>query len=84
LNPTITLSEMKLTIEPALASHATNAISATSNAVPAASAPNRVVLPPAISPSDAPTSREMAEVTVMDVWRELQKNQKTSPPNRQA
>ena len=41
LNPTITLSEMKLTIEPALTSQAMKAMSATSNAVPAASAPNR-------------------------------------------
>ena len=84
LKPTITLSEMKLTIAPALTSQATNAMSATSKAVPAASAPNRVVSPPAISPSDAPTSREMAEVTVMAVCRELQNSQKTSPPNRQA
>ena len=84
LNPTITLSEMKLTIEPALASQAMNAISATSKAVPAASALNRLVSPPAISPNDAPTSSEMAEVTVMAVCRELQKSQKTSPPNRQA
>ena len=84
LNPTITLSEMKLTIEPALTSHATNAMSATSNAVPAASAPKRVGSPPAISPSDAPTSREMADVTVMAVCRELQNSQKTSPEKRQA
>ena len=84
LNPTITLSEMKLTIAPALASQAMNAMSATSRAVPAASAPNRVVSPPAISPSDAPTSSEMAEVTVMAVCRELQNSQKTSPPNRHA
>ena len=48
LNPTITLSEMKLTIEPALASQAMKAISATSRAVPAASALNRLVSPPAI------------------------------------
>ena len=41
LNPTITLSEMKLTIEPALASQAMNAMSATSKAVPAASALKR-------------------------------------------
>ena len=38
LNPTITLSEMKLTIEPALAAQAANPMSATSKAVPAASA----------------------------------------------
>ena len=41
LNPTITLSEMKLTIEPALTSQAMKAMSATSKAVPAASALNR-------------------------------------------
>ena len=84
LNPTITLSEMKLTIEPALTSQAMKAMSATSKAVPAASAPKRVVSPPAMSPSDAPTSSEMAEVTVMAVCRELQNSQKTSPPNRHA
>ena len=67
LNPTITLSEIKLTIEPALTSHAMKAMSATSKAVPAASALNRVVSPPAISPSEAPTSKDMAEVTVMAV-----------------
>ena len=38
-----------------------------SKAVAAASAPNRVVSPPAISPNDAPVSREIAEVTVMVV-----------------
>ena len=59
-------------------------MSATSRAVAAASAPNRAVSPPAIPPSDAPTSREMAEVTVMAVWRELQNSQKTSPPKRHA
>src|SRR4051812_33437796 len=84
LNPTITLSEMKFTIVPALASQAMNAISATSSAVPAASAPKRVVSPPAMSASDAPTSSEMAEVTVTAVWRELQNSQKTNPENRQA
>ena len=84
LKPTITLSEMKLTIEPALTSQAMKATSDTSSAVPAASAPNRLVSPPAISPSDAPISSEMAEVTVMAVWRELQNSQKTSPPNRHA
>ena len=75
---------MKLTIEPALASQAMKAMSATSKAVPAASALNRLVSPPAIPPNDAPTSREMAEVTVMAVWRELQKSQKTRPPNKHA
>ena len=84
LKPIITLSEMKFTIEPAFASQATKAMRATSKAVPAASALNRLVSPPAIPPNEAPTSREMAEVTVMAVCRELQKSQKTSPPNRQA
>src|SRR5579862_2626952 len=84
LKPIITLSEMKLMIEPALTSQAMKAMSATSNAVPAASAPKRVVLPPAISPSEAPTSKDMADVTVTTVCRELQNNQKTNPPNRHA
>ena len=84
LNPTITLSEMKLMIEPALTSQAMKAMTATSMAVADASATNRVVSPPAMSPSDAPTSSEMAEVTVMVVWRELQNSQKTSPPNKHA
>ena len=84
LNPIITLSEMKLTIEPALTSQAMNAMSATSTAVPAASALNRVVSPPAIPPNEAPMSSEMADVTVMAVCRELQNSQKTSPPNRHA
>ena len=39
---------------PALTSHAMNAINATGNAVPAASALNRDASPPLISPSDAP------------------------------
>src|SRR5436190_21350510 len=84
LNPTITLSEMKLTIEPALTSQAMKAMSATSTAVPAASALNRLVSPPALPLTDAPTRREMAEVTGMTVCRELQNSQKTSPPNKQA
>ena len=84
LKPIMTLSEMKLTIEPALASQATNAMTATSNAVPAASAPKRVMSPPVISPNDAPTSSEITDVTVTAVWRELQKSQKTSPEKRQA
>ena len=75
---------MKFTIEPALTSQAMKAMSATSTAVPAASALNRVVSPPAIPPSDAPMSSEMADVTVIVVCRELQNSQKTSPPNRHA
>jgi hypothetical protein len=49
-----------------------------------ASALNRVVSPPAIPLSEAPTSSEMADVTVMAVCRELQKSQKTNPPNKHA
>ena len=59
------------------------AISATSKAVPAASAPNRRVAAGDLAQGRADSS-EMAEVTVMTVWRELQKSQKTNPPNRHA
>jgi hypothetical protein len=59
----MTLSEMKCTKTPAFASHAMKAMSETSNAVPAASAPKRIMLPPVISPSDAPITSEIAEVT---------------------
>ena len=59
-----------------------NAMSATSTAVPAASALNRVVSPPAIPPNEAPMSSEIADVTVIAVCRELQNSQKTSPPNK--
>jgi hypothetical protein len=38
--------------------------------------------PPDISPTVAPTSNEMADVTESAVWRELQNNQKARPPNR--
>ncbi len=75
---------MKFTIEPALNSQAIKAMSATSTAVPAANALNRLVSPPAIPPNDAPMSSEMADVTVIVVCRELQNSQKTSPPNRHA
>ena len=84
LKPTITLSEIKLMIAPALASQAMKAISATSKAVTAASALYLLTSPSAMPPNEAPTSREMAEVTVMVVCRELQNNQNTSPPNKQA
>src|SRR5436190_924749 len=84
LNPTITLSEMKLTIEPALTSQAMKAMTATRTAVPAARALNRLVSPPASSPNEAPVSSEIADVTVMVVCRELQNSQKTSPPNKHA
>ena len=59
-------------------------MTATSTAVPAASAPKRPGSPAAISPSEAPTRREIAEVTEIAVWRELQNSQNTSPENRQA
>jgi hypothetical protein len=36
------------------------------------------------SPSVAPTSREMAEVTVIAVWRELHRSQKRRPEKRHA
>src|SRR6267142_3839550 len=84
LNPTRTLSEMKFTITPALASHAMKASAPTISAVHEASAQNREASPPARSPSDAPTSTEIADVTVTAVCRELQNNQKTSPEKRQA
>src|SRR5438270_12827397 len=81
LNPTITLSEMKLTIEPALTSQAVKAMHATSTAVPAASALIRLVSPPALPPNDAPTSSEIAAVTVIVVCRGLQNSEKAfSPP----
>ena len=84
LKPIITLSEMKLTIEPAFTAHAMKAMKATSRAVAAARDWKREVSPPAISPSDAPTSSEIADVTVIAVWRELQNSQKTRPEKRQA
>jgi len=56
----------------------------TSNAVPAASAPKRIVFPRVISPSDEPMTSEMAEVTETAVYREPQKIQKTKPLNKQA
>jgi hypothetical protein len=80
----MTLSEMKLTIAPARTAHAISAMTATRTAVPAASPLKRVTSPPAISANEAPTSNEIAEVTVMAVCRELQKSQKTKPENRQA
>src|SRR5215813_13353944 len=84
LKPMRTLSEMKLTITPALASHAMKARTPTISAVHEARAQNREASPPARSPSDAPTSTEMAEVTVIAVCRELQNSQKTRPENRHA
>jgi hypothetical protein len=52
---------MKFTIEPALTSQATKAMSATSTAVPAASALNRPRVAACNSANDAPTSSEMAD-----------------------
>ena len=57
---------------------------ATISAVHEASIPYRRGSPPAISPSVAPTSSEIADVTVTAVTRELQNSQKTRPPNRHA
>ena len=54
---------MKLTNAPALINQAIKAMSATSSAVPAASALNRAVSPPAISPNEAPINNEIADVT---------------------
>ena len=84
LKPVMTLSAMQLTAEPARTSHAMNAIAAVSNAVAAASAPKREGSPPAMLPSDEPMSNEIADVTVIDVCRELQNSQNTRPPNKQA
>ena len=76
---------MKLTAEPARASHAMKAISADeqrgAGRQRAESAPDRHRPGP---PSDEPISSEIADVTVIDVCRELQKSQKTSPPKRHA
>src|SRR4051794_7728633 len=57
-------------------------MAATSRAVVAASAACRTGSAPAISASEAPTSSEIADVTVTAVWRELQNTQNASPPNR--
>src|SRR5436190_1619639 len=67
LNPTKTVSEMKLTIAPALTSHAMKEMSATSSAVHAANAPKRDTSPPANPDSEEPIRSEIAEVTVMAV-----------------
>src|SRR5262245_31880458 len=84
LKPIMTLSEMKLMIEPAFTNQAMMAMSPTRMAVPAARAENRVGSPPEIVPSVEPINKEMAEVTVMVVCRELQNSQKTNPPNKHA
>src|SRR6516225_7925690 len=75
---------MNLTITPARTIQATNASVATNSAVQVARAPNRAESPFARSPREDPTNSEMAEVTVITVWRELQKSQKMSPEKRHA
>jgi len=67
-----------------LKSQTSSAKPETISAVQAASAAKRDVSPPATSPSVAPIRSEIADVTVIAVWRELQKSQKTSPAKRQA
>jgi hypothetical protein len=84
LKPTSTASEIKFTIAPALTAQARNPIRATRSAVQAAKPAKREVSPPARSASDEPTSSEIADVTVIEVWRELQNSQKTSPENMHA
>ena len=84
LKPSITVSEMKLTTTPARTNQASKATVATRKAVQLASAVNRVGSPPAMSPSEEPIKSEMADVTLMTVCFELQKNQKTNPENRHA
>jgi hypothetical protein len=75
---------MNFTITPAFKSHAVNASAATSSAVPAANAPKREGSPPASAPRDEPMSKEIADVTVMAVCRELQNSQKIAPEKRHA
>ena len=84
LKPIITLSEMKCTSTPAFASQAMKAMTATRKAVPIAKLVKRHASPPAISASDTPRTKEIAEVTVIEVKREPQKIQKTRPLNRHA
>jgi hypothetical protein len=79
----MTVSEMKLTRLPARRIQATRPSAATISAVAEARAAYRPAPPPARSPSELPTSSEMAEVTVTAVCRELQRSQKISPANRQ-
>src|SRR5262245_8279782 len=83
LKPMRTLSEMKLTITPALASHAMKASTPTISAVHDARAQNREASPLARSPSEAPTNTEIADVTVIAVCRELQNSQQTRQENTQ-
>ena len=71
----MTDSEMKLTIAPARNKRASKAKTATNIAVAAAREAWRMGSPPEMGPRVAPTSNEMAEVTVIAVWRELVNNQ---------
>src|SRR5207302_10052668 len=84
LKPSITVSEINFTIAPARTSQAMNAAAAASKAVHEASAVKRAVSPEAISPKLDPIRREMAEVTLTAVCRELQKSQNTNPEKRTA
>src|SRR5262249_35705136 len=81
LNPMSTVSDTKLTSEPARTSQAANASAATRRAVQDARASKRATSPPARDPRVVPISSEMAEVTVIAVWRELQNAQNTRPEN---
>jgi hypothetical protein len=58
------------------------AIADTNNAVADASAARRTLSPPDHSPRDDPINNEIADVTVIDVCRELQNNQNTNPAKR--
>src|SRR3954466_8481878 len=84
LNPVMTVSEMNFTMAPARKTQARKAAAATSRAVHDARAANRLGSPFAIPPGLEPIRSEIAEVTVIAVWRELQKIQKTRPEKRQA
>src|SRR3954464_2737640 len=84
LNPVMTVSEMNFTIAPARKIQATNAAAAASRAVHDARAANRLGSPFAIPPRLEPMRSEIADVTVIAVWRELQKIQNTRPEKRQA
>src|SRR5207247_11165985 len=76
--------EMTVSIVPALKSQAANAMTPTRRAMQTASARKRDGSPFASPPSDAPSSSDMADVTVIAVCLELQNSQKTSPEKRQA
>jgi hypothetical protein len=84
LKPTSTVSEKNPTALPARTNHAAIAIAPTISAMHAASAVCRAGSPPLSPLTDAPASSDSADVTVTTVCRELQKIQKTSPPNRHA